>query len=574
MKRGIEESNDCVETMNLNITSINHPFHQYHLHAQQHMQHQQQQQQQHVLASASPSSNSSINSFSSSSTSQSPYPSPLQLVTGQQLAQLYSISAAANQQTNVLNRTQITTAQPTTSPINVSPKTTPVPATTTETVSDINSPTIAPTSTTTIPAYSPTTVLSSSVYTYNSQLNKPEAKKAKTQRTQPSKVVHIRNIPQQITEIEIIQFGLIFGNIANVLNLRSKCQAFLEFEKCEEAQSMINYFASNPISVAGRQIFVQYSNYKNLVTDPSNTNNQVAKAALDLAKDLHKAAQTGGTNTVLRAMIQNMLYGVSLDTLYRIFNRFGPVLKIITFTKNDKFQALIQMKDAQSAQSAKTGLHGQNIYNSCCTLHIDYSKLNTLNVKYNNEKSRDYTNPLLPAGDCPDVHMGLGGPGGMINGASAMQLAALAAAAGYGTQFSTGIPAGYHLAQTNNPFLSYGHQDKYGLQLNAPGLLQTTSGANLATQTALAAAAAATNQNQQSAITTAAIAAAYGLQQQQHHHQQSQQQHPHIQQQQSNTNNLSQGPPPPQGQSHNGGAMLLPFLQNLSDDGYMYVYTA
>lgn len=274
--------------------------------------------------------------------------------------------------------------------------------------------------------------------------HKPEAKKVKIQKSQPSKVVHIRNIPQQITEIEVIQFGLIFGNIVNVLNLRSKCQAFLEFEKCEEAQSMINYFANNPISVAGRQIFVQYSNYKNLVTDPSNTNNQVAKAALDLAKELHKAAQTGGQNTVLRAMIQNMLYGVTLDTIYQIFNRFGPVLKIITFTKNDKFQALIQMKDATCAQAAKNGLHGQNIYNSCCTLHIDYSKLNTLNVKYNNEKSRDYTNPLLPAGDCPD-HLALG-PGGVIN--SQLQLsmaaAAAAAAAGYATPFTT-LPPGYHL---------------------------------------------------------------------------------------------------------------------------------
>lgn len=173
---------------------------------------------------------------------------------------------------------------------------------------------------------------------YNSSVTqKPDAKKVKIQKSQPSKVVHIRNIPQQITEIEVIQFGLIFGNIVNVLNLRSKCQAFLEFEKCEEAQSMINYFANNPISVVGRQIFVQYSNYKNLVTDPTNTNNQVAKAALDLAKELHKAAQSGGQNTVLRAMIQNMLYGVSLDTIYQIFNRFGPVLKIITFTKNGIF---------------------------------------------------------------------------------------------------------------------------------------------------------------------------------------------------------------------------------------------
>ena len=44
-------------------------------------------------------------------------------------------------------------------------------------------------------------------------------------------------------------------------------------------------------------------------------------------------------------------------------------------------------------------MDGQNIYNSCCTLRIEYSKLSSLNVKYNNDKSRDYTNPTLPTGD-------------------------------------------------------------------------------------------------------------------------------------------------------------------------------
>lgn len=44
-------------------------------------------------------------------------------------------------------------------------------------------------------------------------------------------------------------------------------------------------------------------------------------------------------------------------------------------------------------------LDGQNIYNACCTLRIDFSKLTSLNVKYNNEKSRDYTRPDLPSGD-------------------------------------------------------------------------------------------------------------------------------------------------------------------------------
>lgn len=76
---------------------------------------------------------------------------------------------------------------------------------------------------------------------------------------------------------------------------------------------------------------------------------------------------------------------------------------ISTFSNfSDSFQALIQYPDTQSAQAAKQALDGQNIYNSCCTLRIDYSKMSSLNVKYNNDKSRDYTNPNLPTGDTND----------------------------------------------------------------------------------------------------------------------------------------------------------------------------
>lgn len=44
-------------------------------------------------------------------------------------------------------------------------------------------------------------------------------------------------------------------------------------------------------------------------------------------------------------------------------------------------------------------LDGQNIYNACCTLRISFSKLTSLNIKYNDEKSRDFTRPDLPPGD-------------------------------------------------------------------------------------------------------------------------------------------------------------------------------
>lgn len=216
---------------------------------------------------------------------------------------------------------------------------------------------------------------------------------------EPSRVLHLRNIPHQLTETEIIHLGLSFGNVTNVLFLRSKNQAFLEFEHLGDAQQMVAHFNSSPVTFSGKKIFVQYSNHHELNTDPNNSNNQIAQATLDNAVQLHRSAKQGGKNTVLRATILNMIYPVTLDVLNQIFSKFGNVLKIITFSKNDKFQVLIQMKDAIAAQQAKTALHNQNIYNGCCTLQIDFSKLMTLEVRYNNDKSRDYTNLLLPTGD-------------------------------------------------------------------------------------------------------------------------------------------------------------------------------
>ncbi|CAJ0563908.1 unnamed protein product, partial [Mesorhabditis spiculigera] len=112
---------------------------------------------------------------------------------------------------------------------------------------------------------------------------------------------------------------------------------------------------------------------------------------------------TGGTqqapNSVLRVIIENMMVPVTLDILYEIFHRFGKVLRIITFNKNNTFQALVQLSEARAAQLARQALDNQNVFNGCCTLRIDYSKLATLNVKYNNDKSRDYTNPNLPSGE-------------------------------------------------------------------------------------------------------------------------------------------------------------------------------
>jgi hypothetical protein len=51
--------------------------------------------------------------------------------------------------------------------------------------------------------------------------------------------------------------------------------------------------------------------------------------------------QTGGAHTVLRVIVEHMVYPVTLDVIHQIFSRVGKVIKIVTFTKNNTFQVTI-----------------------------------------------------------------------------------------------------------------------------------------------------------------------------------------------------------------------------------------
>ncbi|XP_061457947.1 polypyrimidine tract-binding protein 1 isoform X1 [Rhineura floridana] len=228
----------------------------------------------------------------------------------------------------------------------------------------------------------------------------------------PSRVIHIRKLPSDVTEAEVISLGLPFGKVTNLLMLKGKNQAFIEMNTEEAANTMVNYYTTVTPVLRSQAIYIQFSNHKELKTD--NSPNQArAQAALQAVNSVQSgnlalsasaaAVDAGmamaGQSPVLRIIVENLFYPVTLDVLHQIFSKFGTVLKIITFTKNNQFQALLQYADPMSAQHAKLSLDGQNIYNACCTLRIDFSKLTSLNVKYNNDKSRDYTRPDLPSGD-------------------------------------------------------------------------------------------------------------------------------------------------------------------------------
>ncbi|XP_065511964.1 polypyrimidine tract-binding protein 3 isoform X2 [Caloenas nicobarica] len=256
--------------------------------------------------------------------------------------------------------------------------------------------------------YLPPSSISSPLITSNAK----NRKKLKGHRLlcSPSRVLHLRQIPSDATEAEVLSLVLPFGKVTNILMLKRKRQAFLEMAAEEAAVNVINYYAPAAPLLRNQPVFIQYSNHRELKTDnlPNQTRAQAMLQALNAMQSgswaVTSASDAGGglcpgLGCVLRIIVGNVFYPVTLEMLHQIFSTFGSVLKIITFTKNSQFQALVQYDDPRSAYYAKMTLHGRNIYTACCTLHIDFSKFTSLTIKYNNEKSRDFTRLDLPSGD-------------------------------------------------------------------------------------------------------------------------------------------------------------------------------
>lgn len=200
----------------------------------------------------------------------------------------------------------------------------------------------------------------------------------------PSCVLHIRGLPGDVTESEVAALGQPFGSVANVILTRNKNQSLLEMSDLSSAQMMVDYYSKQPAFVRSNAVFIQYSNHSQLKLEADGQS-----LSMDSAR------------CILHVIIDNMMYPVTVEMLNQIFSVYGTVLRIVTFNKNNSFQALIQYSDTAGAHKGKLSLNGHNIFNGCCKLHIEYSKLRNLSVKYNNDKSRDFTNANLPWDSSP-----------------------------------------------------------------------------------------------------------------------------------------------------------------------------
>ena len=53
--------------------------------------------------------------------------------------------------------------------------------------------------------------------------------------------------------------------------------------------------------------------------------------------------------------------------------------------------SLVQFASLADAKKARKHVHGANIFPDCCTVKVEYAKQESLNVKANTDRARDYT---------------------------------------------------------------------------------------------------------------------------------------------------------------------------------------
>ncbi|XP_027070960.1 polypyrimidine tract-binding protein homolog 3 [Coffea eugenioides] len=198
--------------------------------------------------------------------------------------------------------------------------------------------------------------------------------------TEPSKVIHVRNVGHEISENDLLQLFQPFGVITKLVMLRAKNQALLQMQDVPSAVNALQFYTNVQPSIRGRNVYVQFSSHQELTTMDQNTQGRGDEP-----------------NRILLVTIHQMLYPITVEVLHQVFSPHGFVEKIVTFQKSAGFQALIQYQLQQSAVSARNALQGRNIYDGCCQLDIQFSNLDELQVNYNNERSRDFTNPSLPS---------------------------------------------------------------------------------------------------------------------------------------------------------------------------------
>lgn len=186
----------------------------------------------------------------------------------------------------------------------------------------------------------------------------------------PTKVLYVRNIPESVSDSELVQYCSSFGRVTSTLILKEKGHGFIEFDSIEAASAACNYFLQNPLVLHGFHIEMTFSQRQEITP--------------------RKDPDANPPNRIILLTITNIMYPVTVDVLSQVFVKYGGMEKVIIFNRGNAIQALVQLPDIGTAATCRAQLDGQNIYAGCNSLKVQYSSLSELEVKQNNDRMFDF----------------------------------------------------------------------------------------------------------------------------------------------------------------------------------------
>lgn len=205
-----------------------------------------------------------------------------------------------------------------------------------------------------------------------------------------SRVIHFRNVTQEIEQGDLMSLLVPYGNVDHVLQMRTKNQVLVMYHSLRSAIEFMNHYLSNNTqpSIKGRKMYVKYSNHQVI----NATNSLVSNVILVTMETNEDPAMLG---------IQ-----ITTEIVYQMFSPYGTVEKIVIMSKGDarpegsrekKYQALVQLHTQQQCVQAYDYLHDKSVYVGTEPHHLEikmfiqWSHLAELTVKYTSATSQDYT---------------------------------------------------------------------------------------------------------------------------------------------------------------------------------------
>eukprot|EP00056_Hartaetosiga_gracilis_P021378 m.23893 g.23893 ORF g.23893 m.23893 type:complete len:488 (-) comp9044_c0_seq1:108-1571(-) len=186
----------------------------------------------------------------------------------------------------------------------------------------------------------------------------------------PSPVLLITNIPIGYTNTDVTQALSAFGGVVNVRTAGTQ-KVLAEMQSIDIARSIL----STNLNIGGHTVNTRFSQYKKLL---DVTPNDVPPSCL-----------------IVR--VTNLGHPLSLSILHQLFSRFGRVMRIVCFMKQNFLQILVQMDSPKSAADVKTSLHNVDLYTNSCHAEVEFSKLTEVTVRQANFRARDFiASPLQP----------------------------------------------------------------------------------------------------------------------------------------------------------------------------------